>query len=104
MLKLISLKPYLLIVGDVEMLRHQSNLIGCFIPGLFLGRLGIFHFMKRFRYRCTTESHPLYGKLMRQLSSARFEWDNYNMTKLISPQKSLPGGRNKSDGQVSDAV
>ena len=65
-------------------------------------RLDIFHFMLRFRYCCTTESHLRYGEFMRQLSSAIFEWDSDDMINLISAKKSLPGGSNKSDRQVSN--
>ena len=65
-------------------------------------RLDIFHFMLRFRYCCTTESHPLYAEFMRQLSSAILEWDSDDMTNLILAKKSLPGGSNKSDRQVSN--
>ena len=84
---------------DVE---APTQLDRLFHPWTVPVRLDIFHFMQRFRYCCTTESHPLYGEFMRQLSSAIFEWDSDDMTNLISAKKSLPGGSNKSDRQVSN--
>lgn len=38
-------------------------------------RLDYWHFMKRLGRACTSESHPLYGTFMMQLSSCIFEWD-----------------------------
>lgn len=38
-------------------------------------RLDIWHFLRRLGLGCTSESHPLYGTFMAQLSSCVFEWD-----------------------------
>lgn len=38
-------------------------------------RLDIWHFFRRLGLGCTSESHPLYGTFMSQLSSCVFEWD-----------------------------
>ena len=37
-------------------------------------KLDISHFMKRIASTCTTESHPLYPKFLRQLSGCSFQW------------------------------
>ena len=47
-------------------------------------RLDIWHYMRRIAVGCTTESHPLYGTLMSQLSSAIFEWDREDFEHLMS--------------------
>ena len=48
-------------------------------------RLDIWHYMRRITVGCMTESHPLYGTLMSQLSSAIFEWDREDFEHLMSP-------------------
>ena len=45
-------------------------------------RLDIWHFMRRVASCVTTDSHPLYGTFMRQLSSAIFVWDATDMKRL----------------------
>ena len=45
-------------------------------------RLDIFHYMRRFAIGCTSESHPLYGTFMTQLSRSIFEWDSNDVAIL----------------------
>ena len=50
-------------------------------------RLDIWHYMRRLAGGCTTESHPLYGTFMKQLSSCIFEWDMQDVELLISAKR-----------------
>ena len=45
------------------------------------------HFMRRIALGCTTESHPLYGTFMANLSSCIFEWDESDYALLCSAKK-----------------
>ena len=49
--------------------------------------LDIWHFMRRIALGCTTESHPLYGTLMANLSRCIFQWDDADYTLLCSAKK-----------------
>ena len=49
--------------------------------------LDIWHFMRRIALGCTTESHPLYGTFMANLSSCIFEWDESDYALLCSAKK-----------------
>lgn len=50
-------------------------------------RLDIWHYMRRIAGGCTTESHPLYGQFMSRLSLCIFEWDQSDLSALISAKK-----------------
>ena len=50
-------------------------------------RLYIWHFMRRLAGGVTSESHPLYGTFMSQLSTAIFEWDMGDITHLTEAKK-----------------
>ena len=50
-------------------------------------RLDIWHFMRRIAGGVTSESHPLYGTLMARLSTAIFEWDMGDYTKLLEAKR-----------------
>ena len=54
--------------------------------GLYV-RLDIWHFMRRLAGGVTSESHPLYGTFMSQLSTAIFEWDMGDITHLTEAKK-----------------
>lgn len=45
-------------------------------------RLDIWHFMRRLGRGCCSESHPLYGTFMSQLSLCIFEWDESDLELL----------------------
>ena len=63
--------------------------------------------MRRIAIGCTSESHPLYGPFMARLSSAIFEWDDQDHSKLISAKRAelkLAGLENPSDEAVKKAI
>ncbi|WAR14621.1 hypothetical protein MAR_004726 [Mya arenaria] len=45
-------------------------------------RLDIWHFMRRMSGGCTTDSHPLYGSLMNNISRCIFMWDKDDLEAL----------------------
>ena len=55
--------------------------------------LDVWHFMRRIALGCTTESHPLYGTFMANLSLCIFEWDedDYSSALRRKLSSSLPG-------------
>ena len=50
-------------------------------------RLDIWHFMRRIASGCASESHPLYGSFMSQLSGCIFEWDKHDYQELLGAKK-----------------
>nr|CAB3262884.1 uncharacterized protein LOC100184639 [Phallusia mammillata] len=73
-----------------------------------LVRLDIWHFMRRLAAGCTTESHPLYGPFMSELSSCIFAWDSSDVGLLkLAKQgeiRRLSGVQNPSDVAVMKAI
>ena len=49
--------------------------------------LDIWHFMRRIASGCMSESHPLYGPFMSQLSNCIFEWDEGDYNLLYKAKK-----------------
>lgn len=47
-------------------------------------RLDIWHFMRRFGARCTSEAHPLYASFLSHLSRVLFEWDPEDLDRLVA--------------------
>lgn len=50
-------------------------------------RLDIWHFMRRLSRGCCSESHPLYGTFLSQLSLCIFEWDKGDLDLLKSARR-----------------
>lgn len=50
-------------------------------------RLDIWHFMRRLGRGCCSESHPLYGTFLSQLSLCIFEWDAEDLQLLIGAKR-----------------
>ena len=50
-------------------------------------RLDVWHYMRRIIGVVSSESHPLYGLFMSQLSSSIFEWDAGDLQCLIDAKK-----------------
>lgn len=70
-------------------------------------RLDIWHFMRRLARGCTSESHPLYGTFMTQLSSCVFEWDEQDVDLLVSAKRGelrMAGIRDPSNSTVRKAL
>ncbi len=70
-------------------------------------RLDIWHFMRRLARGCTTESHPLYGTFMSQLSSCVYEWEERDVDLLMDAKKHelmAAGVPNPSTSAITKAV
>lgn len=70
-------------------------------------RLDVWHYMRRLARGCTTESHPMYGTFMAQLSSCVFEWDERDVDLLMSAKKrelQLAGIPDPTPGAVKKAI
>ena len=70
-------------------------------------RLDIWHFMRRIAGGVTSESHPLYGTLMARLSTAIFEWDMGDYTKLLEAKRGelvASGITNPSERAIRKAI
>lgn len=70
-------------------------------------RLDIWHYMRRVARGCTSESHPLYGTFMRQLSSCIFEWDEEDLNILMVAKRGelrAAGIPHPSDSAVKKAL
>ena len=50
-------------------------------------RLDVWHFMRRLARGCCSESHPLYGTFLSQLSLIIFEWDEGDLQLLMSAKR-----------------
>ena len=50
-------------------------------------RLDIYHILRRFALGVTSEAHPLYGTLVRRLTSCMFEWDPEDLCLLEKSKK-----------------
>ena len=78
----------------------------CRWPNLQI-RLDTWHFMRRMGQGCTTESHPLYGTFMSQLSSCIFEWDAEDYQQLLRAKEAelvAAGIQHPSNAAVRKAV
>lgn len=63
--------------------------------------------MRRLARGCTSESHPLYGTFMAQISSCIFEWDDEDVDLLMSAKRGelvLAGVPNVSTSAVTKAM
>ena len=63
--------------------------------------------MRRLVRGCTTESHPLYGTFMAQLSGCIFEWDEQDVDLLMSAKRSeliAAGVTNPTETAVRKAI
>ena len=70
-------------------------------------RLDIWHFMRRIAGGITSESHPLYGPFMSQLSGCIFEWDGDDFELLMQAKKAemvKAGIPNPSESAVRKAI
>ena len=65
--------------------------------------LDAWHFMRRFAAGCTTDSHPLYGTFMAQLSQCIFEWrgEEFNLLKRAKAAQLVKSSvQNPSDEDI----
>ena len=72
-----------------------------------LVRLDIWHWMRRLAAECCTEAHPLYGQFMSCLSNAIFEWEESDVTLLVSTKRAEmreAGVSHVSDTAVKNAI
>ena len=59
-------------------------------------RLDIWHYIRRIAVGCTSESHPLYGIFLTQLSGCIFEWDDDDFNLLLKAKKVCIQGNHQS--------
>lgn len=96
-------QPFVIYV-DRGCCRHTDNLTQLathFLPRTTPIRLDSFHYIQRFRYCCTTESHPLYAEFIGRISSSIFEWDEGDVALLVKAKRGATGDQLNSDHVVN---